>query len=53
MRSLPLAITFDISAEYSVEISLSSKMLEHAEAHHIVIEIDPLLISPQPTLPTM
>jgi hypothetical protein len=26
MRSFPLAITFDISDEYSVEMSLSSKV---------------------------
>ena len=43
---MPFWTTFDIRAEYSVLMSLSSKWTSEREAQHVLVEFDPLLHLP-------
>ena len=43
MRSLPFAITFDISDEYSVEMSLSSNEMRFLKPSTSLVELHPLV----------
>ena len=43
MRPLPFCTTFDMSAEYSVLMSLSSKLTSCEKPSTLLVEVDPLV----------